>query len=1053
MKRWLGLLLAVACSAAGAVNYSFPSYKPAGCWNGGGGTYYCSSLTLAYGDTISISGSRPATINISGNLSTNNAVINAAGNTSDLNLVVSGTLTLGYQASIKANVTAGSVNDAGGGAVLINGNLTATAGDISLAYKSSVTGSITGSGVVTTGQSGSVGGGINGGTSINVSDSCTVSGNINTTGTVSVGQSAVVTGNVSAGSGAVSLGYQSQVNGNISTTGAITLAQASQVGGLVNGGAGNVDVGYAATVAGNLSTSSGTINIQQAATLSACVQSTNGAAITLGYQANVAKICCGGSSCGTTCVANNSSYPMPALCSGSAPTLAGFSISGTGSASTCQPQTLTLSAKDASGNTLTGYTGTVLLTTSSGRGTWAAGSGPAPSGTLTPGGANSGTATYTFSALDAGIVKLTLAHSLAQSLTVNVVDTSVPASSSTSAAINFSNNAFVWAEDLNNNIAGSNIVVAGRNHDLQVSLIKKDPSTGSCGVATDFSGTRNLKLWRTDNGGPWTAPSVSIGANSYGVPGARPTSNNLSLAFSAGFASMNLVTSDVGKYTLNLDDDSLTYASGTISGGLGDLTVRPFTLAFTALTLAGTANPAGSAATDGVFGAAGAAFSATVSAYRWSASADSSNTGVPSASATLAQVSAAGLAPGFNATVSLSPASGSQTPSGGVLGTLSNGNVGGFSGGSATATSLAYSEVGSFLLNTTGVVSSYLGTAGLSLNAVAFNAAGSQQTRVGRFVPGGFALSAANLTQRSDMACSPAASFTYLDENFLAAFTLTAQTTTGTTTQNYTGGFAKLGLTTPANLKLAGISGTTMFKPGGRVTPIASTGSWSNGVAAVTLQAKVARASAPDGPFDTAQFGIAPLDSDNVGMLSLNLDTDSPPNGVDATLLGTIPLRHGRLRLQNAIGAAARALYLPIAAQYWNGSAFTTNTLDNCTRISAANINFGNLRKSLAPGDAAMSGSALTLSSGTGRLALAAPAAGHVGSLDLSLALDSATPPGDQSCLSGSWTPIVAATQGAHLTALRAAWCGSSYTNDPGARATWGLYRGADGVLFQRENY
>ncbi|WP_180707774.1 hypothetical protein, partial [Escherichia coli] len=75
-------------------------------------------------------------------------------------------------------------------------------------------------------------------------------------------------------------------------------------------------------------------------------------------------------------------------------------------------------------------------------------------------------------AADAGIVKLRLSHSLAQSVTVTAVDATVPASSSTSAAINFSNNAFVWAEDLNNLLAGSNIVVAGRPHDLQVSLAK-----------------------------------------------------------------------------------------------------------------------------------------------------------------------------------------------------------------------------------------------------------------------------------------------------------------------------------------------------------------------------------------------------------------------------------------------------------------------------------------------------------------------------------------------------------------------------------------------------
>ncbi|MDG4870733.1 hypothetical protein P8631_22285, partial [Guyparkeria sp. 1SP6A2] len=73
--------------------------------------------------------------------------------------------------------------------------------------------------------------------------------------------------------------------------------------------------------------------------------------------------------------------------------------------------------------------------------------------------------------------------------------------------------------------------------------------------------------------------------------------------------------------------------------------------------------------------------------------------------------------------------------------------------------------------------------------------------------------------------------------------------------------------------------------------PLASSGSWSAGAATTSLTATVAAAASPDGPFDTAQFGIAPQDSDGVALLSLNLDTDSPANGVDRALLGTIPLR------------------------------------------------------------------------------------------------------------------------------------------------------------------
>ena len=728
--------------------------------------------------------------------------------------------------------------------------------------------------------------------------------------------------------------------------------------------------------------------------------------------------------------------------------IAGFAISGTGSASTCTPQTLTLTARDASGNTLTSYTGTVTLSTSTGTGTWSAGSGPAPAGTLAPGTANSGLASYTFAAGDAGVVKLRLAHSLAQNVTVSVVDNAVAATASTSAAIQFRDNAFVWSEDSGNLVAGSFVAVAGRHHDLRVSLVKRDPTTGSCGVATDYSGSRNLKLWRSDNGGPWTAPSVVSPALT--VPANRPATNNLSLAFSAGMANFNLATSDVGKYAFNLDDDSLTAAATTVSGSSAELTVRPYTLAITGLTMAGAANPGGSAATDAVFGKAGAPFSATVTAFRWSAAADANNDGVPDAGATLAQVAAGGVAPGFNTSVALTPLAGSQTPAGGVLGVLSNNVVSGFSGGSATAASLAYSEVGSFSLNTSAVVGSYLGTAGLNLDALAFNAAGAQHARVGRFVPASFALSSPAVTHRVDLGCATASAFTYLDENFQLAFTLTARNAGGATTLNYTGAFARLDLGTASSFRLAGVAGSMMFKTANaRLALTSSSGSWASGVAAgITLKARALRASTADGPFDTAAFGIAPVDLDGVAMGTPDLDTDVPTNGVDSTRVGTIPLRLGRLRLQNAMAAANRPAYLPLNAQYWAGSSYNTNTLDSCTRVAATHLSFGNLRKTLVASDAAMSNSPVTLASGSARLTLAAPAPGHTGTLDVAIALGDT--PTDASCL--GWTPARPATAGAGLPALRSLWCGAN-ASDPSARVTWGLYRGDNGVLYQRENY
>ena len=353
------------------------------------------------------------------------------------------------------------------------------------------------------------------------------------------------------------------------------------------------------------------------------------------------------------------------------------------------------------------------------------------------------------------------------------------------------------------------------------------------------------------------------------------------------------------------------------------------------------------------------------------------------------------------------------------------------------------------------MVSNYLGSSGVNIDAAVFSAAGAQQTRVGRFVPAGFALSSPVITHRSSQACSPASAFTYLGETFQLGFTLTAQNTAGATTTNYTGAFAKLDLSSPSSLRPAGIGGSTPFKTGGRLQTGTSSGSWANGVATgATLTALATKSSTtPDGPFDTAQFGISALDSDGVGMLSLNLDTDSPADSADVTLVGTISLRHGRLRLQNALAP-------PIGR-----SASPHGPILERQRLCHQHLGLLHPRQQQQPqrgqsAQATARGGHRDVARQRHRQrqqpelshARAAPGAGRVGSVDIALALGSAST--DASCLASSWaSKTTTASSGANLSGLRHTWCGSSSLSDPSARATWGLYRGSDGVVFQRENY
>lgn len=732
--------------------------------------------------------------------------------------------------------------------------------------------------------------------------------------------------------------------------------------------------------------------------------------------------------------------------------LAGFSIAvDNTSGSTCTPSTVTISAVNSAGNILSQYANTLSLSTSTGRGDWTAGSSPAPAGVLGNGTSNDGAASYAFTTADAGVVKLKLGETLAQNVVITASDPDVSGSASTSATIAFRDNAFTLAEDAAARVAGTDVAVAGRPHDHTVSLIRKDPSTGSCGIAADYTGSRALKLWRTDSGGSWTAPTVVSPALT--IPSSKPASDNLTLAFANGVANFNLGTTDIGRYTLNLLDDSLAYADTPVSGTGNTLTVRPFGIVVQGIKQvvggATTPNPGGSAATDTVFAKAGSNFQATVSAYRWASGADSNNDGTPDAAASLAATTAGGVTPSFSSTVSLSPLAGSQTPSGGTLGALNNGNVGTASG-TGTTSSLQYTEVGSFALDTSGVVSNFLGS-GLSLDAVVFNSSGSPSTRVGRFIPSSFAVSGATVTHRANAGCTPASTFTYLDENFSLGFTLTAKNAGGAVTTNYTGSFARLDLADPSIFNLAGISGSTVFRTGTspRLSLGTSSGTWSAGIAnGIALTAAALRGNGPEAEL-SASFGIRPVDLDGVQVGSYDLDTDSPADGNDRSALGSVTLRFGRLRLQNAIGSQDRTLALPVAAQYWNGSAFATNTLDSCTKILASEVNFGNHRKTLTVADTVLAGSPVTLASGAGSLVLAKPATGHAGTVDVALSLGSNAT--DNACQQ-PWTPTGAATAGANRPYLRGAWCGSSHDRDPSARASFGLYRGADNFIHQREN-
>lgn len=580
---------------------------------------------------------------------------------------------------------------------------------------------------------------------------------------------------------------------------------------------------------------------------------------------------------------------------------------------------------------------------------------------------------------------------------------------------------------------------AGAPSSLFLRAIRKNSSTQACEAAVTGSRTVN---WAYECNNPAHCGGASLMSIDGGTAtailgvgnGAALQYTGVTMSFDAnGAAPFKLSFADVGQTTLYTN---LSVPNGDVLGGkAGPFVTKPARFDFSNIvTTAGAANPGALDDTGRLFTRAGAAFGARITA-----------------------VTAGGAA---------TPSFGKETPAegvllapvlvqpvGGAMGSLANASVPGsqFSAGVATVVNLAYDEVGVIRLKAAVADADYLGGGDVS---------GAPSTTIGRFAPAGFTATPLAPTHRTALACSPASTFTYLDENFQLAFKLSAVNAQGQVTRNYVGGFARLDLGAASGFRLAGVDAATGTRfAGAQLSVGASSGSWAAlgdpapGTADVRLTAAALRGSSPGGPY-TASFGIAPLDGDGVGMLAFDLDTDAAVAGNDRATVGQIPLRQGRLRLQNGMSAPGRDLKLALSAQFWNGNAFVTNILDSCSTVTAANLNFGNFRKQLGSADAAMSPAAVTVNPNAPTfITLTKPSGNRVGSLDVAIALAPGANPADASCLrtQAGWAPAVAASAGANIPALRGAWCGA--TSDPSARATWGLYRGADGVIYQRENF
>ena len=434
----------------------------------------------------------------------------------------------------------------------------------------------------------------------------------------------------------------------------------------------------------------------------------------------------------------------------------------------------------ATGATLTNFAGSVTVSTGSQTALWGlcsaalCGAGQTASGSLSSTAAVS-SVTYTFASADAGDAYLTFDPSTNSNYTL--APSTADAVEFTPASLTFYANTSSFSASGTSRPISLTInppnPVAGQN----ATVTLQSCVAGTIGALQSLNNTTGaVSAWLTPD--PSNDPSgrqnPTAGTSSTAVSSTAPNGNDVTIAgFSnvSGYptATFNINTQDVGKWYLNVQFKlKIGTSTYTFFGQTPQITSVPFALLVSnPVNASGSANPGSALSNGAIFASAESPFSATVTAYKYpsaanAASADADGDGFPNSSAGTSIPSAALASGGALATVTSGKTSNitgtfvasSQTPSSGVLGTLSNPGLGSFSSGISQNAALSYNEAGSFSLSL-DIPSAYLGTsrpdmpyrvcfapAPPSANAVcgSYSLSSKASQRVGRFGADHFAI-------------------------------------------------------------------------------------------------------------------------------------------------------------------------------------------------------------------------------------------------------------------------------------------------------------------------
>ncbi|MBA3022931.1 MAG: LamG domain-containing protein [Sideroxydans sp.] len=666
---------------------------------------------------------------------------------------------------------------------------------------------------------------------------------------------------------------------------------------------------------------------------------------------------------------------------------------------------------------LTGQT--VVLSTSTGAGDWSIGTG---TGTLTPGAANSGQASYTFGAGESA-ASLYFTYQAADTVTIYVADTggvdllaNTPiAELSNTITYSLAGFAFTDSACVHNiafgapgqtcavlawspQVAGIDVAdvyitvlnssgvptrlhpVQVRTRDMAFALSCHDP-VANAGIQAAFSGV-TLPLCQANGATPasWSATTLSAS-----FPGGSP---------SAGPYTFNYA--DVGKVDLWMRNSAATAQVGST----GPFVVAPHHFGISAVT----AGPI----------KAGNDFSATVTAYN----------------------SAATATPNFgkeetpeSVTITFSKCQPTGTSS--SAGTFSSGTIPAFANGATTVGTLNWSEVGNGDLTATLGSGSYL-LSGLTASGntsasgiVCDNGTGTAIAgTVGNFVPHHFNtyVIAPMTTCPTGQSC-PVAGWAYsgqtLTVNVSAANASDAITVNYDGTANTSPNFAKA-----VTLTAWDAAGSTTTQD----PPAADPGALSSAsVAAGAFNQGSTILGTPAAPAYT--FAISPTAPTDIYLRAADADASSLRSVPATSIEGGVKVVSGRIKISNNYGSELLPLTMNVTAQFYGGANWLTSNTDDATSFNSAlstaggNVVVSNL---VGMGGAVVIKAPATDTMTDGVRAITVNAPGVPGSVDLSLNAPSY---------------LLTGSNGAAVD-----------PSIPG-RATFGIYKGNDAFIYQREAY